>query len=66
MEEKAFMAIKLLPREELESFAVHAALHMRENHRELESGRCFSVLLVGFALGALVAAAGFLIGASLS
>ena len=66
MEEKAFMAIRLLPREELESFAVRAALHMRESHKELESGRFFSVLLAGFALGALVAAAGFLIGASLN
>lgn len=66
MEERAFTAIRPLPREELESFALRAAWHVRESRKELESLRFFSALLVGFVLGALVAAAGILIGASLS
>ena len=66
MEERAFTAIRLLQREELESFALRAAFQVRESRKELDSRRFFSTLLVGFVLGALVAAAGFLIGASLS
>jgi pilus assembly protein TadC len=66
MEERAFTAIRLLSREELESFALRAAFHVGESRKELESRHFFFALLVGFVLGASVAAAGFLMGASLS
>lgn len=65
MEERAFETIRLLPRRELETFAVRAAMRMRDAHKEAESGRFFSAMLMGFLLGALVASAAFLLGASL-
>ncbi|MCA3554265.1 hypothetical protein [Aestuariivirga sp.] len=65
MEERAFETIRLLPRRELEAFAVRAAVHIRDARREAEAGRFFSAILVGFLLGALVTSAAFLLGASL-
>lgn len=65
MEERAYETIRLLPRGELEAFAVRAALHLHEHRRDSEVNRLFLVALTGFLLGALVAAAGFLFGVSL-
>lgn len=65
MEERAFESIRLLPRSELETFALRAIAHLRDSRREREAGHFFVALLTGFVLGALVAAAGFLAGASL-
>ncbi len=65
MEERAFEAIRRLPREDLEAFAVRAAVHVRQIRHEAESGGYFVAVLTGFLLGALVASSGFLLGASL-
>lgn len=65
MDDTAFEAIRQLPRNELEAFAIRAALHIRKGRREFDAGRDFSAVLMGFLLGATVAAAGFLAGASL-
>lgn len=65
MEEQAFETIRLLPRRDLEAFALRAAIYMREARREMESGRFFSAMLMGFLLGALVASSAFLLGSSL-
>lgn len=66
MEERAFETIRLLPRRDLEAFALRAAVHLRETQQEVESSRFFSAVLMGFLLGAIVASAAFLIGSSLS
>lgn len=65
MEQRALDDIRLLPRGDLEAFAIRAALHIRHARHELEAGRLFLVALTGFLLGALVASAGFLLGANL-
>ena len=66
MEEQAFETIRLLPRRDLEAFALRAAVHVRETRREVESTRDFSAVLMGFLLGTLVASAAFITGSSLS
>jgi hypothetical protein len=65
MDERAFETIRLLPRRDLEAFALRAAVHLREAHKEAETSRFFSAVLMGFLTGALVASAAFLIGSSL-
>lgn len=65
MEEQAYETIRMWSREDLESFAVRAAVRLREHHRERDSNRIFIVTLAGFLAGAFVSAAGFLFGASL-
>lgn len=65
MEERAYEAIRRLPRGQLEAFAVRALLTLHEHRRDRDSSRVFVVALTGFLLGALVAAAGFLLGTSL-
>jgi hypothetical protein len=65
MEERAVNSIRLLPRDDLEAFALRAASHMRDNRMELEASRHFLATLTGFLLGVLVATAGFLLGSSL-
>lgn len=65
MDEQTHEAIRHLPRSELETFALRAAFHLREHREDAEAGRVFSALLGGFVLGALVASAAFVIGASL-
>ena len=66
MEDRAFDAIRLLPRGELEALTIRALVRMRASRIEAESGRFFSAVLMGFLLGALVASAAFLLGSSLS
>jgi len=66
MEERAFETVRLMRREELEEFAVRAALQMRNYRREVEAGDDFIAVLVGFLLGAVVAASGLLFGLGLS
>ena len=66
MEKSALEAIRMMPREELESFAVRAAVQLRNNRGEIESANAFLAVLTGFLLGAIVAAAGFLLGLGLS
>jgi hypothetical protein len=65
MEERAVNTIRLLPRGDLEAFAIRAASHIRVNRMELEASRYFLAVLTGFLLGVLVATTGFLVGASL-
>ena len=66
MEKSALEAIRMMPREELESFAVRAAVQLRNDRGEIESANAFLAVLTGFLLGAIVAAAGFLLGLGLS
>ena len=66
MEERFFETIRLLPRRDLEALALRATLRMREAQGEVDSGRLFSAMLMGFMLGALVASVAFLVGSSLS
>lgn len=65
MEERAYETVRLLPRGDLEAFAVRAALSLRDHRKELDSSRLFLAALTGFLLGALVASAGFFFGANL-
>jgi len=65
MEHSALNAIRMMPREELESFAVRAALQLRSDRGEIESANAFVAVLTGFLLGAIVASAGFLAGLGL-
>lgn len=66
MSDRAFETIRVLPRHELEAFAHRALLRIRQDSRETEVDRLFMSALVGFLIGALVTAAGFLAGASLT
>jgi hypothetical protein len=66
MKENAFETIRLMPRDELETFAVRAALQLRNDRWAVESENAFLTILIGFLLGAIVAASGFLLGAGLS
>lgn len=65
MEERTYDVIRRLPREDLEAFAVRAAVYVRESKSEADAGGYFVAILTGFLLGALVASSGFLLGASL-
>lgn len=65
MRENAFEAVRLMPREDLERFAIRAAIELRNTRGEIEAGNVFLAILVGFLLGASVAAAGFLLGIGL-
>lgn len=65
MEERALDDIRLLPRGDLEAFAIRAAFEIQQARSELEAGRVFLVALTGFLVGALVASAGFLLGFNL-
>lgn len=66
MKESAFEAIRLMPRDELETFAVRAALQLSNDRGTIESENAFLTVLIGFLLGAIVAASGFLLGVGLS
>ncbi len=66
MTESALEAVRLMPRDELENFAVRAALQLRRNRGEIEAGNLFLAVLIGFLLGAVVAASGFLVGLGLA
>jgi hypothetical protein len=66
MKESAFEAIRLMPRDELETFAVRAALQLRSDRGTIASENAFLTVLIGFLLGAIVAASGFFLGVGLS
>lgn len=66
MKESAFEAVKLMPRDELEDFAVRAALQLRGYRGEIEAGNDFLAILIGFLLGAIVAASGLFLGLGLA
>lgn len=66
MEERAYEAIRRLPRGQLEAFALRAVVTLHEHRNELDPSRVFLAALAGFLSGAVVAAAGFLFGTSLS
>lgn len=66
MKEKAFEAVRLMPRDELEDFAVRAALQLRSHREEIAAGNVFLAIMIGFLLGAIVAASGFLLGLGLA
>lgn len=65
MQERSFDKIRLLPREDLEYFALRAAMQIHDNRKGSESGRLFFALMIGLVLGALIASAGFVAGSSL-
>ena len=65
MDETVFERIRQLPRQDLESFAVRAALHIRRSREEADPGHFFTATLFGFLLGAIVAFSGFLFGVGL-
>ena len=65
MNDRALAAVRLLPREQLEALAVRAALQIQSDRREIKASNAFLEILVGFLLGAIVAASGFLLGLGL-
>lgn len=65
MDDKLLDRIRQLPRSELESFAVRAALHIRTRLEQRDEGQFFNAALFGFLLGAIVASSGFLLGVGL-
>ena len=65
MKENVLDAVRIMTRDQLEALAVHAALQLRGNRKEIESGNVFLAVLIGFLLGAIVAASGFLLGLGL-
>lgn len=65
MEESPYDVIRRMPRHDLEAFTIRVVQHVRNRQRERDSGRVFGAVMAGFMLGASVAAAGFLVGASL-
>jgi hypothetical protein len=66
MTESALEAVRLMPRDELEHFALRAAQQLRRNRGEIEAGNIFLAVLMGFLMGAIVAASGFLLGLGLA
>jgi len=66
MRENVLDAVRIMTRDQLEALAVYAALQLRGNRKEIESGNVFLAVLIGFLLGAIVAASGFLLGLGLS
>jgi hypothetical protein len=62
MRDISVAAVRLMPREQLEGLAVRAVLQVHGNREEIEAGKAFLAILIGFLLGAIVAASGFLIG----
>jgi hypothetical protein len=66
MKESVFQAVRHMPRDELEKFAIRALLQLRSNRGEIESGNLFLAILMGFLLGTIVAASGFLLGLGLA
>jgi hypothetical protein len=66
MTEKVLEGIRLMPRHELEWFALRAALQLRRDRSEIEAGNAFLSGLIGFLLGAIVAVSGFFLGLGLS
>lgn len=65
MDESAISTIRNLPREQLESFAIRAAVYIKNSRNELKSLEFFLAMLTGFLLGSVVAALGFLVGTGL-
>jgi hypothetical protein len=65
MEDSTFATVRLLPRDQLETFAVRAALQLRSDREEIQAGNAFLSVLFGFLLGAIVASSGFLLGLGL-
>lgn len=65
MKESGFDAIRLMPREELETLAVRAALQLRSDRGVIQAENAFLTVLISFLLGAIVAASGFLLGLGL-
>ena len=48
MKDSALEAVRLMPRDELESFAVRAALQLRSDRGEIEAANVFLAVLIGF------------------
>lgn len=65
MTTNAYQSLQSLPREQLEDYAIRAALRIRMDRQDMSAGDYFVAVITGFMLGALVAASGFLAGASL-
>lgn len=65
MEDRVCEAIRRLPRGDLETFAIRAALHARTQRRQSDSSRIFAAAITGLLLGAVICVAGFLLGSGL-
>jgi hypothetical protein len=65
MDDRISWMIRQLPREQLERFAVRAALHVRQSQNEQRSWDFFLAALAGFLLGSMIAGLGFLLGTGL-
>ena len=57
--------VRELSRENLEDLAIRAVLQLQADRRDAAPNSYFMAVLSGFAIGALVASAGFFIGAGL-
>lgn len=62
MGSEAFDGLRSLPRESLEAFAIKALIQIRQDRKDKVESALFAAVLSGFALGALLAASGFMIG----
>ncbi|MFN4140578.1 hypothetical protein [Aestuariivirga sp.] len=65
MDENVARAVSMMPRNDLERFALRAAVQLQLNRSELQAGESFLTLLTGFFIGVVVAVSGFLVGAGL-
>lgn len=65
MHEQGFSNVRELSRENLEDLAVRAVLQLQADRRDAAPNSYFMAVLSGFMIGALVAAAGFLLGSGL-
>ncbi len=65
MKESVFEAVRHMPRDELENYAVRAALQIRSYRGEVAASNAFVAILTGFLFGAIVSALGFLLGLGL-
>ncbi len=62
MNEKAFDQVSRLSRDDLEDFAVRAAIEIKRARDDARAADRFSQIVTGFVLGAIVAASAVLFG----
>lgn len=65
MNEQVFAAVRALPRSRLEDLALRAIFEIYAERKERAPNAIFCYALVGFMVGVLVTAAGFMTGSSI-
>lgn len=65
MRQTSFYTLKRMPRDQLEEFAIRALLRLRSQKEDTGTENLFAAILIGFVLGTVVAASGFLLGLGL-